>query len=83
MGFEFSVLMIVPAVVGGIGLWVALNRERVRRINLRHERMLGSSRWPRRSDHDPTGKFNALGGALMFVGCVAVILVAGFGLFGA
>lgn len=80
MGFQFSVWMLVPAVVGAIGLWAALNREKLGQVNLRHEKMLGDSRIPRRSDHDPTGTFNSIGGALLFVGCVAFILFAGFGL---
>lgn len=79
MGFEFSIWMLVPAVFIAIGLWAALNREKLRKLNLRHESMLRHSRFPRRSDHDPTGKFNAMGGAGMALVCVLVIIAMGLG----
>lgn len=71
--------MLVPAAFVAIGLWVALNRKKLRKINLRHESMLGDSRWPRRSDHDPTGIYNALGGAGIALVCSLVIIAMGFG----
>lgn len=81
MGFEFQPAMLVFAAMGGFGLFIALNREKVHEMNKRWDERSRLPKYFHRTYKDPEGRRNQFGGAGMAVMAAVAIVAMGFGAF--